>query len=49
MHKLNSIAKKVPMATVQSIFEGVWNGIIVSGVLTISVVLVRSATALFLF
>lgn len=36
------------MGTFISILEGLWNGIVVSGVITICVILVRSASALFL-
>jgi len=32
----------------KSVLEGIWSGIIVSGVMTICVVLIKSATALFL-
>ncbi len=53
MHKLlksNSVAKKLPTDTLDillSICEGMWQGIVVSGVLVVSAYLVKIATNFF--
>ncbi len=51
MHKLhnsNSDARRVPTETVFAILEGIWDGIIVSGVVTISAYLIKCAFQYFI-
>ncbi len=45
--KLNNVAKKMPAEILLSVCEGVWQGIVVSGVIVVSSFLIKCATDFF--
>lgn len=41
MHSLHTVVRRFPLESVLSILEGIWNGIVVSGVLTLTTFLAK--------